>query len=221
MAYVASLREHVVEELNDLLNAEHQLIEALPEMQKKASRRELKAAFRSHLAETRGHAKRIEQALRLLSEEPSEKTCDAMKGLLEEGEELMEGSEGALRDAMMITGAQKIEHYEIATYGTIRTYAQILGEKGVARLMAQTLKEEKAADKKLTVIAVGGINAQAATEWHDQESAAEMLQKSAEWVGSAVGGAVTQARNLMPRSAAADRKPAKKTGGRRSKTRSR
>jgi ferritin-like metal-binding protein YciE len=221
MAYVASLREHVVEELNDLLNAEHQLIEALPEMQKKASRRELKAAFRSHLAETRGHAKRIEQALKLLSEKPSEKTCDAMKGLLEEGEELMEGSEGALRDAMMITGAQKIEHYEIATYGTIRTYAQILGEKAVARLMAQTLKEEKAADKKLTVIAVGGVNAQAATEWHEQESATEMLQKSAEWVGSTVGGAVTKAKDLMPRSAAADRKPAGKSRRGRSKTRNR
>jgi len=221
MASVASLREHVVEELNDLLNAEHQLIEALPEMQKKASKRELKAAFKSHLAETRGHAKRIEQALKLLSEEPSEKTCDAMKGLLEEGGELMEGSEGALRDAMMITAAQKVEHYEIATYGTIRTYAEILGEKAVARLMALTLKEEKAADKKLTVIAVGGINAQAATEWHEQESAAEMLQKSAEWVGSAVGDAVTKARNMMPRSAAADRKPAGKGAKGRSKTRSR
>src|SRR5687767_260506 len=218
MAAVASLREHLVEELNDLLSAEHQLIEALPQMQQKASRRELKTAFKGHLAETREQARRVEQALKLLGEKPSEKTCEAMKGLLEEGEELMEGSEGALRDAMMITGAQKIEHYEIATYGTIRTYAQILGEKGVARLMAQTLKEEKAADKKLTVLAVGGINAQAATEWHEQESAAEMLQKSAEWVGSAVGGAVTQARNLMPRSAAADRKAAKKTGGRRSKT---
>ena len=220
MGSVASLREHVVEELNDLLSAEHQLIEALPEMQKKASRRELKAAFKGHLAETRAHAKRIEQALKLLSEEPSEKTCEAMKGLLEEGEELMEGSEGALRDAMMITAAQKVEHYEIATYGTIRTYAQILGEQGVARLMAQTLKEEKAADKKLTVIAVGGTNAQAATEWHEQESAAEMLQKSAEWVGSTVGGAVTKAKNMMP-SIAADRKPRRKTAKGRSKTRSR
>jgi len=221
MAYVASLREHVVEELNDLLSAEHQLIEALPEMQKKASRRELKAAFKSHLAETRGHAKRIEQALKLLAEQPSEKTCDAMKGLLEEGEELMEGSEGALRDAMMITAAQKVEHYEIATYGTIRTYAEILGERAVARLMAQTLKEEKAADKKLTVIAVGGINAQAATEWHEQQSAAETLQKSAEWLGSTVAGAVTQAKNLMPRSAAADRKAARNAKRGRSKTRSR
>jgi ferritin-like metal-binding protein YciE len=117
----ASLREHLVEELHDLLSAERQLVEALPQMQQNASRRELKAAFKSHLAETRGHARRIEQALKTLSEGPSEKTCDAMKGLLEEGRELMEGSDGgALRDAMMITAAQKVEHYEIATYGTVK-----------------------------------------------------------------------------------------------------
>ena len=120
-------------------------------MQQKASQRQLKAAFRSHLAETRGQARRVQQALKMLGEQPSEKTCEAMEGLLTEGQELMESSDaGALRDAMMITAAQKVEHYEIATYGTVRTYAQILGEKGVARLLAQTLKEEKAADKKLT-----------------------------------------------------------------------
>jgi hypothetical protein len=120
---------------------------------------------------------------------------------------------------MMITAAQKVEHYEIATYGTLRTYAQILGESAVARLMAQTLKEEKAADKKLTTIAVGGVNAQAATEWHEANTA-DILRKSAEWVGSAVGGAVRTARNMIPRVAATD-KEARTTGGRRPKTRSR
>src|SRR3954467_11502853 len=99
MASVASLREHLVEELNDLLSAEHQLIEALPQMQQKASRRELKAAFKSHLAETKGHAKRVEQALKALGETAAEKTCEAMEGLLTEGQELMESAdEGALRD---------------------------------------------------------------------------------------------------------------------------
>jgi ferritin-like metal-binding protein YciE len=211
MASVASLREHLVEELNDLWDAENQLIEALPKMQQKATQRELKAAFRTHLAETREHARRVKQALRTLEETPSEHTCEAMKGLLEEGEELMESSEGgALRDAMMITAAQKVEHYEIATYGTVRTYAQILGQSSVARLMAQTLKEEKAADKKLTVIAVGSVNAAAATEWHESSMASDVIEKSAEWLGSAASGAVKTVKNLMPRSAAADRRNTRK-----------
>src|SRR6476619_5533104 len=103
MASVASLREHLVEELNDLLNAEQQLIEALPKMAERAADRELRTAFRSHLAETRQHEKRVAQALKQLGEEASGKTCEAMKGLLEEGQELMDGADGgALRDAMMI-----------------------------------------------------------------------------------------------------------------------
>jgi ferritin-like metal-binding protein YciE len=204
MASVASLREHLIDELRDLLNAEQQLIEALPMMADRASRRELKSAFRGHLAETRQHVKRAEQALRTLGEAPSGKTCEAMKGLLEEGQELVEGTDrGFLQDAMMITAAQKVEHYEIATYGTVRTYAQVLGEKAVARLMAQTLKEEKAADKKLTRIAEGQINRRAADEYHEQTSAMGMLEKGAQWVGSTVGDV---AKRVLPRTQAADRK---------------
>src|SRR3982751_2317134 len=174
MASVASLREHLVEELNDLLNAEQQLIEALPQMAERATTRELKAAFKSHLAETRQHEKRVSQALKQLGEKASGTTCEAMQGLLEEGQDLMDGAdEGALRDAMMITAAQKVEHYEIASYGTVRTYANLLGEKGIARLLEQTLKQEKAADKKLTAIAEGTVNRRAASEWKQQASAAE------------------------------------------------
>jgi hypothetical protein len=117
---------------------------------------------------------------------------------------------------MIITAAQKVEHYEIATYGTVRTYAEILGEKETARLLAQTLKEEKAADKKLTVIAVGSVNAQAATEWHERSTAGDMIQTSADWVGSTVGGAVESVKSLMPRNAAADR-PKKTTARGRSR----
>jgi ferritin-like metal-binding protein YciE len=195
MASVESLREHLVEELNDLLNAEQQLIEALPQMAERALTRELRTAFRSHLAETRQHEKRVAQALKELGEEASGKTCEAMKGLLEEGQELMDGADGgALRDAMMITAAQKVEHYEIATYGTVRTYATVLGEKGVAKLLEQNLKQEKAADRKLTGIAEGSVNRRASKEWHEQSGAAEtatgMLQKGAEWIGSTVGSAV-------------------------------
>jgi ferritin-like metal-binding protein YciE len=196
MASVSSLREHLVEELNDLLNAEQQLIEALPQMVDKASRRELKAAFRSHLGQTKTHERRVSQALKQLGEDAAGKTCEAMEGLLAEGQELMSSADpSALLDAMMITAAQKVEHYEIATYGTVRTYAQVLGERAVAKLLDQTLREEKAADKKLTSIAEGGgINRRAAKEWHEQTSAVQtatgMLQKGAEWIGSTVGSAV-------------------------------
>jgi len=196
MASVASLREHLVEELNDLLNAEQQLIEALPKMAERASSRELRTAFRGHLGETRQHEKRVARALRQLGEKADGKTCEAMKGLLEEGQELMDGADtGALRDAMMITAAQKVEHYEIATYGTVRTYAQLLGEKNVAQLLIQNLKEEKAADKKLTRIAEGSVNRQAAKEWHAQASATEMLQKGAAWVQSTVSDTM---KRVMP-----------------------
>jgi ferritin-like metal-binding protein YciE len=196
MASVASLREHLVEELNDLLNAEQQLIEALPMMAERASSRELRTAFRGHLGETRQHEKRVARALRQLGEKADGKTCEAMKGLLEEGQELMDGADtGALRDAMMITAAQKVEHYEIATYGTVRTYAQLLGEKNVAQLLIQNLKEEKAADKKLTRIAEASVNRQAAKEWHEQASATEMLQKGAAWVQSTVSDTM---KRVMP-----------------------
>jgi len=206
MASVASLREHLVEELNDLLNAEQQLIEALPMMADTASRRELKIAFKSHLAQTRMHEKRVSQALRQLGERPAGKTCEAMEGLLEEGQSLMKSADpGPLLDAMLITAAQKVEHYEIATYGTVRTYANVIGEPSVAKLLEQTLKEEKAADKKLTVIAEGGVNRRAAKEFQEKTTAAGMLQKGAEWVGATAGSVANAARRAMPRASAADR----------------
>jgi ferritin-like metal-binding protein YciE len=222
MASVASLREHLVEELNDLLNAEEQLIEALPQMAERTSSRELRSAFRGHLSETRQHVKRVTQALKQLGEKASGKTCEAMEGLLAEGQELMDGSDaGALRDAMMITAAQKVEHYEIATYGTVRTYAQVIGERGVAKLLQQTLKEEHAADRKLTKIAKGSVNRRASEEWHEQTG---MLEEGAKWIGSTVGGAL---KRVMPRSEAADRrgtkrkKSSKAKGGARGRKRAR
>jgi len=232
MAEVASLRNHLVDELNDLLNAEQQLIEALPQMEQKASTRQLKAAFRSHLAQTRGHERRVSQALEQLGEDANGKTCEAMEGLLAEGEELMGSADGgALLDAMLITAAQKVEHYEIATYGTVRTYAQLLGERGVARLLDQTLREEKAADKKLTSIAEGSVNARAAKEWHEQasmlESGSTMLQRGARLVGSTVGAAM---KRVMPAQASdrrgrtrsrATAKRASSRDGRRNRSRSR
>jgi len=218
MASVASLREHLVEELNDLVNAEQQLIEALPQMAEHATDRSLRAAFKAHLGETRQHEKRATQALKQLGETASGKTCEAMKGLLEEGQELMDGADaGALRDAMLITAAQKVEHYEIATYGTVRTYASLLGEKGVARLLEQTLKQEKAADKKLTSIAEGAVNRRAAKEFKEQtgvvDAATGMMEKGAAWVGSTVGSAM---KRVMPGQAAD--KPRRKSRGRSRKS---
>jgi ferritin-like metal-binding protein YciE len=225
MASMASLREHLVEELSDLLNAEQQLVEALPQMAERASSRELRAAFKGHLAETKQHEKRVGQALKQLGEEASGKTCEAMEGLLQEGQDLMEGSEpGALQDAMLITAAQKVEHYEIATYGTVRTYATVVGERGVARLLQQTLKEEHAADRKLTKIAEGSVNRRASEEYHEQSSSAtDMVQKGAAWVGSTVGGAL---KRVMPKSQAADAERtrssrSRKTNGRKAAGRSR
>ena len=223
MASVASLREHLVEELNDLLSAEQQLIEALPQMQEKASDRQLKAAFRSHLAQTRGHEKRVAQALKQLGEEADSTTCEAMEGLLEEGQELMDSADpGALLDAMLITAAQKVEHYQIATYRTVRTYARVICERGVATLLEQTLKEEKAADKKLTSIAESAVNRKASKEWHEQASmmasGTDMLQKGAQWVGSTVGSAM---KRVMPGQAADSSRPSRGKNGRSKGTRSR
>jgi len=214
MASTATLRDHLIDELNDLLNAEEQLIEALPKMAQKATDRQLKTAFHSHLAQTRGHAKRVTQAIQALGEQPDSTTCEAMEGLIEESQKLMsQGDPGPLLDAMLITAAQKVEHYEIATYGTVCTYANVLGERSVSRPLAMNLKEEKAADKKLTTIAERSINRRAAQAWQ-QANDEGMIERGAKWMGSAVG-------RMMPRTSAPDRSRARGASRRRSKSSSR
>jgi ferritin-like metal-binding protein YciE len=191
MATVDSLRTHLIDELTDLLDAETRLTDTLPKLAQAATSRALRTALQKHLKETRGHVTRVNQALRALGEKPSAKTCEAMKGLLEEGDSMLKKTPaGPLRDAVMITGAQKVEHYEMASYGTARTYATLLGEAAVARLLAQTLKEEKGADQALTKIAEQGINEEAA-EWHSQQDDS-MLMRTAEWAGSTAGYASRQ-----------------------------
>jgi len=193
MAAVDSLHAHLVEELTDLRDAETQLTEALPKLAQSASSRELRAAFQKHLKETRTHLTRIDQALRALGEKPSSKTCEAMKGLLKEGNgHMKKAPAGALRDAVIITGAQKVEHYEMASYGTARTYAQVLGQQQVARLLEQTLKEEKAADRTLTDIAEGSVNEDAAQEFQAHSSEEGPLVRSAAWAGRVSGAAVRE-----------------------------
>jgi ferritin-like metal-binding protein YciE len=176
---VDSLRMHLIEELADLLDAEGQLTKALPKMSAAATTPTLKTAFKTHLKETRAQIVRLNKAMRQLGEKPRRKTCEGMQGLLNEGEEVMKMTPaGALRDAVMITAAQKVEHYEMASYGTARTYAQVLGELSVARLLAHTLKEEKAADGKLTLIAERSVNEDAADEWRAQEDEPGIVGRS-------------------------------------------
>jgi ferritin-like metal-binding protein YciE len=205
MAAVDSLHAHLVEELTDLRDAETQLTQALPKLAQSATSAQLRAAFQKHLKETRTHLTRIDQALRALGEKPSSETCEAMKGLLKEGEKHMKKAPaGALRDAVLITGAQKVEHYEMASYGTARTYAQVLGRQQVARLLEQTLKEEKAADRTLTEIAERSVNEDAAEEFQSQSESEEgPLMRSADWAGRTSGAAVRQLSRTARRAASA------------------
>jgi ferritin-like metal-binding protein YciE len=158
-----TLQDLFVEDLKDLYNAETQLIAALPKMAEAASDPALKQAFQSHLAETEGHVSRLEQIFQALYESPKGKKCRAMEGLIEEGKELMEADAAPqVMDAGLIGAAQKVEHYEIAGYGTVRTYAEVLGNDQAARLLQQTLDEEGMADKKLNKLAMQCINLEAA-----------------------------------------------------------
>ena len=158
-----SLRKLYVDELKDLYSAEKQILQALPKMAKKAKNAQLKQAFELHLQETQNQVERLDQVFELLGKSPRGKKCKGMEGLLEEGKEMMqEDMEPEVMDAALIAAAQRVEHYEIAGYGTVRTYARILGEDKHARLLQQTLDEEGNTDKKLTQLAESSINVEAA-----------------------------------------------------------
>ncbi len=153
---VESLNELFVEQLRDLYDAEHQLIKALPKMAEGASSDELRQGFEEHLEQTKGHAQRIEQIFEQLGEKAKGKKCKAMEGLVKEGSETLEEDMNEdVKDAALIAAAQRVEHYEIAGYGTARTFANLLGEREAASLLEQTLQEEKETDAKLTQLAEG------------------------------------------------------------------
>ena len=150
-------------EIKDLYDAEKQLVKALPKMAKASSSQELKEAFQEHLEQTKGHVSRLEQVFQAIGQKAAGKKCAAMTGLIEEGEEIIDQIEQSpLRDAALIAGAQKVEHYEIAGYGTLRTFAQLLGHRDAASLLEQTLNEEKETDEKLTELAESVVNDEAA-----------------------------------------------------------
>jgi ferritin-like metal-binding protein YciE len=160
-----TLKELYVQELRDLYNAENQLIKALPKMAKGASSDELKEAFEKHLEQTKGHVERLEEVFQELGEKTKGKTCHAMKGLIEEGSEVLEADgEDSVLDAAIIVAAQKVEHYEIASYGSVRTFAQLLGQDKSAELLQQTLDEESEANELLNKLAEDIVNPEALME---------------------------------------------------------
>jgi ferritin-like metal-binding protein YciE len=153
-----SLKDLFVEQLRDLYSAETQLVEALPKMASAASHDELPQAFEHHLDETRGHVDRLREIFGQLGTTPGSETCEAMKGLIAEGEEVVKAQgDSAVKDAALIAAAQRVEHYEIAGYGTVRTFADDLDLGDARDLLDQTLDEESSADKLLTKLATGGM----------------------------------------------------------------
>ena len=157
-----TLRDLLIEQLQDLYDAENRITKALPKMAKAATSPELKAAFEKHLEETENQVSRLEQAFEALGEKAKKKTCQAIKGLIEEGEEtIKEDAEPEVKDAALIAAAQRVEHYEMAGYGSVSAYAKLLGEKSVLKLLQATLAEEKATDKSLSELAESTINLEA------------------------------------------------------------
>lgn len=156
------LQELFEDGLKDIYWAEKALVKALPKMEKNATSKELKSAITSHLKETEEHVARLEQVFEAIGEKAKAEKCDAMAGLLEEGDGIIEETEaGAVRDAGIIAAAQKVEHYEIATYGTLAAFAKVLGHKDALKILLKTLDEEKACDEKLTSIADTNLNSKA------------------------------------------------------------
>ena len=173
MANLDSLEALMQDELKDIYDAEKQLTKALPKLAKKATADELRSGFEEHLRQTEQHMERLEQVFEQLGMPARGKTCKGMKNLIAEGDEMIrEADDDATRDALMIAAAQKVEHYEIAAYGTLRTWANLLGKSDIAGLLEDTLEEEKETDQRLTEIAESFVNQAAADEDEEEEEQA-------------------------------------------------
>jgi ferritin-like metal-binding protein YciE len=170
MSVMDSLQDLLQDELKDIYDAEKQLTKALPKLAKKASNEDLKEAFEGHLQETQGHVERLEEIFKQMGMPVRGKKCEGMQHLIAEGNDMIsECEDDDARDAVMIAAAQKVEHYEIASYGTIRTWANLLGKGEIAAILEDTLEEEKAADVKLTSIAESSVNEAAAAGGEEEE----------------------------------------------------
>jgi ferritin-like metal-binding protein YciE len=193
MAEAGTLHDAFIDELRDSYDAEKQLTKALPKLAKAASNPKLRQAFEAHLKETQGHVERLEQVFGSLDEKVRGKHCDGIAGIIEEGKSIMdEDFDDTTMDACLIAAGQRAEHYEMAAYGTLVAWAQAMGHGEAAKLLQQTLDEEKAADKKLSMLAEGGINESAADAAHPDANE--------ELIGAGAGGR---------------KSPAKAKGGRR------
>jgi ferritin-like metal-binding protein YciE len=167
MAESGTLHDAFVDELRDLYDAEKQLTKALPKMAKAATAPRLRMAFEAHLKETQGHVQRLEEIFSTLDEKVRGKHCEGIAGIIEEGKAIMEESfDETTMNACLIAAGQRAEHYEMAAYGTLVAWARAMGHRSAATLLAQTLEEEKAADEKLSSLAEGGINQEAADMAH-------------------------------------------------------
>ena len=181
-----SLRDLYIEELQDLYSAEGQIIDALPQMSAAATTPDLKGAFDEHLEQTRVQRERLELIFKALGKRPGDQPCAGMEGLLNEGRErLRQDGPDDVKDAALIAAAQRVEHYEMAAYGTLVAWAQVLEHTEAADLLQETLDEEKAADEKLSAIAEGGINQAAADAAHEGEDEGDQEADDEEEVGAA------------------------------------
>jgi len=195
MSSMDSLEDLLHDEIKDIYDAEKQLTKALPKLAKKASNEELREAFEAHLEETQTHVERLERVFKQLGMPVRGKKCEGMQHLIAEGNDMIaECEDDDTRDAVMIAAAQKVEHYEIASYGTIRTWANMLGQQELAAIFEETLEEEKAADEKLTGIAESFVNAAAAREGDEEEEEVES-QRGGQRRG-ARGGSARQAQTM-------------------------
>ena len=174
----SNFEELFQEELQDIYDAERQIVEALPKMAEAASSEELVAAFQEHLEVTRNQVKRLDKVFQKIGAKPGGKTCEGMQGLLREGQKMIsEMSKSAVLDAGLIAAAQKVEHYEISAYGTVRTMAEMLGQEDAAELLEETLEEEKETDENLTEIAEGIMSGE---QGEDEEEEEEDLEEEEE-----------------------------------------
>ena len=170
MAENGTLHDAFIDELRDAYDAEKQLTKALPKLAKAANSPKLRSAFETHLKETLGHIERLEQVFESIEEKPRGKHCDGIAGIIEEGKSIMgEDFDEATMDACLIAAGQRAEHYEMAAYGTLVAWARGMGHEEAANLLQEILDEEKAADQKLSALAEGGINQEAASAAHPEE----------------------------------------------------
>jgi ferritin-like metal-binding protein YciE len=176
----SALKELYIDELRDIYNAESQLVIALPKMAKASTSDELRSGFESHLEQTRGHVQRLEEIFDALDEKPTGKKCAGMQGLVKEGEGIMdEDFQGEVMDAALISAAQRVEHYEIAAYGCVRSWAELLGESEAASLLEKTLEEEKETDQKLTELSEKiNVEAKGQDEEGEEEEQPETRKKA-------------------------------------------